>query len=1199
LKHLQNLSYKTLFIILILGLAGIVFFLKIGSKTQKVSAAWWDSGWIYRQYYPVNNTSGSDQTNFVVKINLDTGTLITANKMQNTCNDIRATDSKGILLSHFVTQCNTSATNIYVEVPLTPSSGTGIYLYYGNSSAPNIETSSIFTYFEGFDTGTTLSAWTTTQVSVGVTSGFANKGSSSLKFMAQGSSWKNLFQTFTTSNDWSNQYLEYEFYSDVAGSAPSWATDPRDSAGTRMNSWQNDTVTSGSWSTFSKNLSTNTYQNDIKSIMYFTGNDSDSRNIFIDSFRIRKCTSTVTIGSPLIEEQSLYPIAYWKFDEGSGATAFDSSANQKNMNLSNVTWEDEDKCISGKCIYVDGTSSGNNPNLDFDIMKQTKESSSWTLSVWAKPDGSQAGTERVILGRSGCHGGIYTAPNDFRFAIKTTGCWTNAKEIVYTPPNMTDWHYLVAVYSNRNMSFYVDGKLVGSDTFTDTMNAYSNTLYLGGIGSYTFKGFIDEAKVYNYARTTDQIKQDYNSRGTKVGSSSNLGVKSNTAPSLSSKLVAYWKFDENSGNTAFNSSSNQNNGILSGSTLPTWTSGDQCVSGKCLRFNGNSFINTGIIPSLNTFSLGAWIKAGTDVSDYRSIIDKSNGMNDRNFWLALESGVGKLSLRFSIAGVSTTYLANTPLNDNKWHYVTATYDNSYVKLYVDGKSDMAPVSKTGTPDSGAVNSYIGDQSGTRYFNGFIDEVKIYNSALTDTEIKMDYNQKSTTTFGLTTQTLSGTSTALAYCIPGDTTYCANPVGEWNFEENSGTMAKDTSGNNNNGTWSGNGSHWISGKTGSAGNFNGTDDYIDAGTSPQFNFTGDYTISAWLKSNYRSSNIVAIGKYSGSGDNYWFGFDTGKANVPGAVDVDQQASDGNWHYVTGTCKSGIATVFVDGVSKNTGNCTTPINPGGFLGIGKFGSGSTYYWKGSIDQVRIYNYARTQAQIAYDFNRGQPVAHWKFDECQGSIVHDSSSNHNNGTVTIGSNGIQNSLGTCQSGTSAAWTNGASGKYNASLNFDGTDDYVSGTGTSSISNLSNGTASFWINTHGRGFSTGNNQEIKLATVGNRPYIYGTGSVSIYWPGASNEYPGSVSLPDNQWIFVTVVWQNAGSGTNNGLIQIYYNAILQKTLSNLTLPVGTSGTFYLGGIGTNSPLNGQMDDVRIYNYALTLEQIKQLYNNGAISFQ
>ena len=91
------------------------------------------------------------------------------------------------------------------------------------------------------------------------------------------------------------------------------------------------------------------------------------------------------------------------------------------------------------------------------------------------------------------------------------------------------------------------------------------------------------------------------------------------------------------------------------------------------------------------------------------------------------------------------------------------------------------------------SSYNGDST----FNGTIDEPKIYNYALTADEVKQDYNQGSALQMGQTSQTISGTTTSLEYCIPGDTSPCASPIAEWKFDEKTGTSINDSSGNNNN------------------------------------------------------------------------------------------------------------------------------------------------------------------------------------------------------------------------------------------------------------------------------------------------------------------------------------------------------------------------------------------------------------------
>ncbi|MDD4107027.1 MAG: DUF2341 domain-containing protein, partial [Candidatus Shapirobacteria bacterium] len=140
MKSLQNISYKTLFTILFLSLAGIVFFIRIGGKTQKVSAAWWDEMWHYRKAISIDNSSGSNLTDFQVSISVGTSALIASGKMQTDCDDIRITDINGNLLPHWIetnglNSCNQLNSVVWIKATSLPTSGSTLYVYYGNSSA--------------------------------------------------------------------------------------------------------------------------------------------------------------------------------------------------------------------------------------------------------------------------------------------------------------------------------------------------------------------------------------------------------------------------------------------------------------------------------------------------------------------------------------------------------------------------------------------------------------------------------------------------------------------------------------------------------------------------------------------------------------------------------------------------------------------------------------------------------------------------------------------------------------------------------------------------------------------------------------------------------------------------------------------------------------------------------------------------------
>jgi hypothetical protein len=225
----------------------------------------------------------------------------------------------------------------------------------------------------------------------------------------------------------------------------------------------------------------------------------------------------------------------------------------------------------------------------------------------------------------------------------------------------------------------------------------------------------------------------------------------------------------------------------------------------------------------------------------------------------------------------------------------------------------------------------------------------------------------------------------------------------------------------------------------------------------------------------------------------------------------------------------------------------------------------------------------------------VGWWKLDECQGTTANDSSGNGNIGTIVAGdTSGTNDSTGTCSSGANdEMWSNGATGKLNSSLHFDGTNDYTD-VGNSTILNLSNNiyTISAWIKTNSTGswkwiYQFGehaSNKDRSLVIDSNnkaRLYIYGNNATS------------TTSVTDNLWHHIL----GTSDGTN---FKIYVDGKLEGT----SQPSFETYTYTGARIGYNNSsskywFNGQIDDVQIFNYALTPEQIKIIYNsNSAVRF-
>ncbi len=189
------------------------------------------------------------------------------------------------------------------------------------------------------------------------------------------------------------------------------------------------------------------------------------------------------------------------------------------------------------------------------------------------------------------------------------------------------------------------------------------------------------------------------------------------------------------------------------------------------------------------------------------------------------------------------------------------------------------------------------------------------------------------------------------------------------------------------------------------------------------------------------------------------FQTYDNGVSYSANSTTSVNDGKWHHIVGVRDSftNQVRIYINGVLENTTTITTTINTDntGTLTFGKYTDSWAAYFPGSIDEVKIYNYARTQKQIIEDMNAGHPavgspigsaLAHYKFDEGYGTTVH----NEGNGGSTLN--------GTLGAGSSApTWTN--DGKYGKALSFDGSNDYVSYGNNSSLQMTSELTVSAWF--------------------------------------------------------------------------------------------------------------------------------------------
>lgn len=897
-----------------------------------------------------------------------------------------------------------------------------------------------------------------------------------------------------------------------------------------------------------------------------------------------------TVGGTGSEETGPGPVAYWKFDEGTGSTANDSAGNNSGT-ITGATWASEDQCVSGKCLSFDGTN-------DYVRRGTLSNSLASHLTVCAFIKTSSMNGYIFQLNRSPSN---YL--NEFVLQVSDDGklqFWDySTSDGGFSPSQSSNidinndaWKHVCFTKSGTTGKYYIDGKLDNQVVASIDVAYGSNDFVVGSDyrGSTDFNGLIDEVKIFPYALTEDQIKTEYN-----LGAAAVMGTGSTVAPlpggTLSDSLVAHWAFDEQYGQTAHDKVGN-NHGTFGASTSPgsddpTWTAAGECKVNGCASFDGGDYIDAGTDQSLNItgdISISAWIYPISLPSQSFIVERRTGGNGDVPYWLQTTNN----RLVFGLYSDGWRRQSSTALlNLNQWNHVAAVADGSSLWLYVNGQRETYSFPYTGVSSPTGTVAIGRSNTQNRYWFGSLDELKIYNTALTAEQVKQDMNAGASVAYSVGSEEADELADGAG----------APPIAEWKFDEKQGTLAYDSGGNANDGTV--NGATWRSGcQQGACLEFDGSTGYVSIPDSSSLRFdTGNFTMNLWMRPSsdmnawdtvFSKSTCIAhvcqANVLMWAYDNLRWNVNNSTALWNNYVSLGSSASFTNkWSYISLVREGDQLRGYVNGNLVGTKNLASGYDFSSAVGIkigGNAGGVGTYF-DGQIDHVRIYDYARTPAQIAYDYNRGAPVAHWKFDECEGTVAHDASGNENHGTINIGATGTQTTAGTCS--TSGAWANGASGKFEGSLNFDGTDDYVSVADSNSIS-VTNGPFSYFAWVYVKGSLASNTSVLRK-----RPsnFVMGYNSRLIHCNLNGTSVNTGTQLLSNSWHFLGCTYD----GTT---LKGYLDGVLQGSVA-ATPVVDSNQVLELGGQSTGSQMvNGQIDDVRIYNYVLSPAQVTKVMNEG-----
>ena len=404
-------------------------------------------------------------------------------------------------------------------------------------------------------------------------------------------------------------------------------------------------------------------------------------------------------------------------------------------------------------------------------------------------------------------------------------------------------------------------------------------------------------------------------------------------------LIAYYPFNGN----ANDESGNGRNGVVYGASLTTDRFGNP---DKAYQFNGTS--NYIDIPGTNNLhlntnglSLAAWINF-TEPSDIHAIVGKHISGYGNGYYLMIRPATIIEFLVDSDYGLRST----ESYNDGNWHFVVGTFDGSTMKLYVDGAlKSSQPKTYSSLNDSTLTIGKHHAGVATDFFNGKIDDIRIFDKAIGEAEVLQLFNDGINLNQGL--------------------------VAHYPFNGN----ANDASGNNRNGT--NYGATLTSdrfGNVNSAYSFNGTSNYIDIPGTNNLNLNvGGLSLAAWINFTEPSDIHAIVGKHISG---YWNGYylmvrPATKIEFYTDSEYGLQASDsyndGNWHFIAGVYDGTLMKLYVDGMQKATQSKTyTNLNDSTIM-IGKHHFGVTHcYFNGKIDDIRIYDRSLTELEVTALFN-----------------------------------------------------------------------------------------------------------------------------------------------------------------------------------------------------------------------------------------
>ncbi|MEM7124821.1 MAG: LamG-like jellyroll fold domain-containing protein [Chloroflexota bacterium] len=475
-----------------------------------------------------------------------------------------------------------------------------------------------------------------------------------------------------------------------------------------------------------------------------------------------------------------------------------------------------------------------------------------------------------------------------------------------------------------------------SDATGDTLTALlvdspsSGTLTLNGDGSFTYTPnlYFVGSDSFTYKASDGTLESSVASVSIQVNASNTqlyLPLDETDGDVTAASVVTVTTFSDLSGND-HNASCDDAAGVCP-------LLGQSGHQGNAALFDGvdDYLVAPHVLdPGARQFSAEIWFNVTTLPTSGRSILLSQKSGTSENVgrtWLALDTNGALVS--FLGSGATTSSTTVTP---GQWHHAAVTYDGTTVNLYLDGKLEN---SKVKTMESNVGEMYIGaSKNVTNYFHGLIDEVALYDRALSVAELTQNMQ------LHLPFDEAAGVTTFEDRSDNGYTTTC-----------DAGTDTCPVAGNG--------------GEYNAAATFDGTNDYL---TVPQVldPAATHFTAAAWFQPGaVGPGQLILLAQQTGTGTGRtWLGINPqgrlftflGGSGLSSSTPVTVN----EWHHAAVSYDGQTIRVYLDGQLVNSQDRTMEASDGGIvIGVHKNLSGS--FFAGKIDELIIIDRALSEAEI----------------------------------------------------------------------------------------------------------------------------------------------------------------------------------------------------------------------------------------------